>query len=139
MSSGYVPGNVGSDNFPLLPLGNVQAQAQAQAQARPSAQFNGSAVMTERVTMGHEAESAAMLAGLQAYKAREAERAERGRRSTMYIRPEDNGFEVEQEDANPFAFVVRDEGAPPDLIKRSSRLVEHTTTFNSLPRTCRIE
>ena len=33
MSSGYVPGNVslGSDNFPLPPLGNAHAQAQAQA------------------------------------------------------------------------------------------------------------
>ena len=65
--------------------------------------------------MGHGAESAAMLAELQAYK--EAERAERGRRSTLYIRPEDNGFEPEQEDVNPFALVTRDEGAPPDLIK----------------------
>ena len=29
MSSGYVPGNVGSDNFPLSPLDRLQAQAQA--------------------------------------------------------------------------------------------------------------
>ena len=62
--------------------------------------------------MDQGAESGAMLAELQAYK--EAERAERGRRSTMYIRPEDNGFEAEQEDVNPFAFVARDEGAHHD-------------------------
>ena len=46
----------------------------------------------------------------------------------MHICPEDNGYEVEQEDANPFEFVARDEGAPPDLVRERC----HVMCSNSL-------